>query len=125
MYYVRHPYLPPPYYRNIQNTYNYFPRQYSSVDPTLFTKSASEMQTLMSDASIILGRLSQSKQFASQVMTAAQQSDQAKVNALLKSTGIQSIVQAEYNPDRLLLKLSSAVYEVDCCILTISLRWRN
>ena len=81
MYYVRQPYLLLPYYRNIQNTYYYFPRQFPSVDPTFFTKSASEMQTLMSEASVILGRLSQSKQFASQVMTAAQQSDQAKVDA--------------------------------------------
>lgn len=119
VYYPRHvyfpvytPILPRPYIR-----------VYPPVDPTLFTESAESMQQLMKEASIILEKLSDSKQFASEVMSAAQESNKEKVSQLLASTGVHSSVDVDFTPDGINLHMSSEVEGKDCCHLTITLRW--
>jgi hypothetical protein len=111
------------------NTYPVFPlpsyRQYPPVDPTLFSQSAIAMQKLMKDGSLILKKLAESKEFASKVMSAAQESDTKKVQQLIQSIGIQSKVDIYYNPDGIRLTLSSKVEQIDCCKLAISLRWKT
>ncbi|WP_223701502.1 hypothetical protein [Sutcliffiella deserti] len=99
-------------------------RPYPEVDPTVFTESAVKMQSLMKEASQILQKLSESKEFASSVMNAAQEGKMEKVEELLKSTGIHSKMEINYTPDGINLKLSSAPGETDCCHLTIALRWK-
>jgi hypothetical protein len=113
-----------PIYPYLNGTYIPKYRSYPTVDPTLFTESAGAMQQLMKEASVVLKQLSESKEFASEVMGAAQEGKMEKVDQLLKSTGVHAKVKADYNPDGINLKLSSSVGETDCCHLTISLRWR-
>ncbi len=130
MYYYPVPFHRPVYYpRNV-----YFPvyttimprsqvRVYPPVDPTVFTESAESMQQLMKEASIILQKLSDSKEFASEVMSAAQEGNKEKVSQLLLSTGVHSGVEVSFNPDGINLNMTSEVEGKDCCHLTITLRW--
>ncbi|WP_156317738.1 hypothetical protein [Bacillus sp. CHD6a] len=130
MYFYQTPFHRPVYYpRNI-----YFPvythamprpyfRIYPEVDPTVFTESAESMQQLMKEASIILQKLSDSKEFATEVMAAAQEGNKEKVSQLLLSTGVHSGVKVDFNPDGINLNMTSDTEGNDCCHLTISLRW--
>lgn len=77
----------------------------------------------MKDASILLDRMSNSKEFSLQLMGAAQESNQEKVNSLIKNTGIQTIPKVSYTPDGLQLAFSKNVNNLDCCHLRLSLRW--
>ena len=108
------------YYYHYYNPYLY--RPYPEVDATMFTESAHEMQKLMKEASLVLDRLAESKDFAAAVMNAAQESDQHKVNELLKTAGLHTKVDVTYNPDGINLKL---IEDKNCCNLTIALRWRG
>ena len=147
MFYYSYPYFYPQLFsKTVYDPYNqvigqpdYFPvsyysvtnmlnlngaRQYPAVDPTLFNKSAISMQRLMKEASLVLNKLAESKDFAYKVMAAAQKSNFKEVERLIKTTGIKSKVVTTYTPDGIILKLSSKVGISDCCYLTISLRWR-
>lgn len=106
------------------SSYPYYVRQYPSIDPTFFNESALSMQHLLKEASLVLNRLAQSKQFAGQVMSAAQKSDSKGVERLIKSTGIKADVKVTFNPDGINMRLSSQVAGAECCKLTIALRWR-
>lgn len=101
----------------------HFNRQFPHVDPTLFEQSAKSMQMLMKDASSVLNKLASSKDFATKVMYAAQQSNIKEVDKLIKSTGIKSTVKTSFNPDGIQMKLSSSIGDAECCHLTVSLRW--
>ncbi|THE10127.1 hypothetical protein E1I69_19815 [Bacillus timonensis] len=103
--------------------YTYY-RQFPEVDPTLFKQSAEEMRILMKDASLILAKLADSREFTKKVMAAAQASNDQEVERLLKTTGIQSKVKATFNPDGLNLHLEASVKGSKSSILTIALRWR-
>lgn len=107
-----------PYY------YLYPYRQYPAVDPQILYDSATETNKLMSEASLVLDRLSTSKEFGSQVMHAAQTSNNEEVERLIHSLGITSDLDIHYNPDGLRLTFESQVENTDCCILKVSLRWR-
>ncbi|WP_078379209.1 hypothetical protein [Sutcliffiella halmapala] len=121
-YYPRNSYFPiyPAMYSHHEHMY----RPYPPVDSTFFTESAGAMQQLMKEASVILQKLSHSKEFATEVMSAAQEGQKDKVEQLLKSTGVHSGVEVDYNPDGINLKLASSVDGADCCHLTITLRWK-
>ncbi|MBX0356487.1 hypothetical protein [Halobacillus sp. Nhm2S1] len=99
-------------------------RLYPEVDEEMFVQSASEMEKLMDDARKVVGRISNSHDFANDIMGAAQESDQSRVNKLIRSTGVDSPFQAEYNPDQMKIHLSASNQQVECCQLTIVLRWR-
>nr|WP_106779339.1 hypothetical protein [Lysinibacillus timonensis] len=98
--------------------------QYPPADPSRLNQSATESQQLMKDASKVLDRLATSRDFGSKLMNSAQRSDQAEVNRLIDSIGVESKVKISYNPDGLRLEFQSKVTNVDCCKLDISLRWQ-
>ncbi|MFZ3588712.1 hypothetical protein ACOI1C_05375 [Bacillus sp. DJP31] len=98
-------------------------RELPNVDVTLFNESAVAFKHLMRDASTVLDRLADHKDFASEVMAAAQGSDTAKVEHLIESTGIKSIVEPTFNPDGLTMVFHAKVQDTDCCKLTMTLRW--
>lgn len=121
-------YSPPPYYYGQYSApIRFIPyiksRQFPTVNPDIFMHSAQHMQTLMKDASLILAKMANSHQFAFDLMTAAQSSNKAKVNEMLKETGIQSSPSVSYSPDGLKLDFKTAVDHVDCCHLNLSLKW--
>lgn len=99
-------------------------RQYPPVDPNLLYQSANETKKLMKDASVVLQKLSESKEFDEKLMYAAQASDMEEVNRLIDSIGVTSKINIHFNPDGLRLTFSSQVSSTDCCRLVIALRWR-
>ena len=104
----------------------YWPtRQFPSVDPELLNQSANESKKLMNDASIVLDKLANSKQFGTELMDAAQASDNEKVKQLIDSIeGVTSEIRVKYTPDGLQLEFKSKASHSDCCLLKVSLRWR-
>jgi hypothetical protein len=121
MYYINYP----GYYYPTNYNPAYFPiRQYETVDPNLLYKSANESKKLMKEASLVLDKLSGSKEFDAELMYAAQTSDIAEVKRLIHSIGVTSDVDVHYNPDGLRLEFTSKVDNMDCCKLFIALRWR-
>lgn len=117
--------LPPHYYP--QHNYNqsnaHIVRQYPAVDPTVFNESAVAFQKLLKEASIVLNKLADSKDFAGEVMSAAQESNMQKVEELIESTGVHSKVDVSYNPDGIRLEMKNKVEDTDCCHLTMALKW--
>ncbi|WP_404451719.1 hypothetical protein LG329_15465 [Virgibacillus necropolis] len=116
MYYSYHPNYYPVFYWPV--------RQYPDVDPNLLYQSANESKKLMKEASMVLDKLSESKEFDAELMYAAQTSDIDEVKRLIHSIGVTSEVDINYNPDGLRLEFTSQVADMDCCRLYISLRWR-
>lgn len=104
------PYIPVPINRN-------FP----AVNPNLFMESAKEMEDLMHNASTLLSKMAQDRQFSIRLMTAAQASKQAEVEAMLKSTGIKNVPEVSYTPSGLWLVFASA--EGSNANLSLRLRW--
>ncbi|WP_284139368.1 MULTISPECIES: hypothetical protein [unclassified Virgibacillus] len=129
---VYHPYpfiLEPIYVHPLSFAYPhdaYIPstRQYPPVDPTIFSKSAQSFEPLMVDAKRIVEKISVSTDFARDVMKAAQESDKKTVQRLIKSTGISSRSVIDYNPDGINIRLEADIGEVECCKLTMAIRWR-
>lgn len=97
---------------------------YPPVDPELLYESANQSNKLMKEASMVLDKLASSKEFGARLMDVAQQSNTKEVERLIHSVGITSDVEITYNPDGLELMFKSKVKNLDCCKLSISLRWR-
>lgn len=98
--------------------------QYPPVDPSLFNQSANETKKLMEDASLVLNKLAESKEFDEQLMDFAQRSDMEEVQRLISSVGVKSNVKVNFNPDGFRLVFASNIENTECCQLTINLRWR-
>jgi hypothetical protein len=98
-------------------------REFPAVDSTMFTESAVAFQQLHRDASTVLKHLAEDKNFANEVMSAAQHSNPSKVEDLIKSTGINSAVHTTFNPDGITFKFEESVNGTDCCKLSMTLRW--
>lgn len=94
-------------------------RQVEPVNPDVFNQSANESKPLMKDIVIVLDKLSNSKEFDSQLMFAAQTSNAEEVKRLIYSLGITSEIDIYFNPDGIRLTFISGG-----CNLTIHLRWR-
>lgn len=113
--------VPRHYYPN--GNFPYFYRQLPEINPNIFMTSAQQMQRLMKDASILLDKMASSRKFSLALMEAAQASNQAKVNQVIKETGIVTIPKITYTPDGLKLYFKANAENVDCCHLTLNLRW--
>lgn len=119
-YYHPYGYYPQPYYQSG----HWHTRQMPPVDPNQLNLSAKQTRILMKEASRVLDKLADSKEFGRKLMTAAQASQNAEVKRLIKSIGVTSDVEVRYTPDGLRLELKSATEGHDCCKLQIALRWR-
>lgn len=108
--------------RMLQNPAKQSP--FPAVNPDLLYESAQVSRKLMAEASVVLEKLATSKDFDSQLMDAAQRSNNEEVNRLIRSIGIMSDVDVHYTPDGLRLEFKSHVADQECCQLTIALRWR-
>ena len=119
--YSQHPgFYQQPYYQPVY----WQPRQMQPVDSSVLYQSANQPKKLMKDASMVLDKLAQSKEFDTKLMAEAQASHSAEVEKLIRSIGVTSDVAVRYTPDGLRIQFSSAIDGYDCCKLTISLRWK-
>lgn len=99
-------------------------RKQNKVDITVFEESLVVYKQLLHDAGILLNHLAASKQFATQVMSAAQISNMKEVERLIKSIGIKSNIKVSYNPDGIHFTLWSDVKGSECCQLDMAIRWQ-
>lgn len=129
-----HPYHPyyyhSPYDQQYHRNLPYYQTYYSNriptqPDPTMFMNSARQTKNLLRDGQLILDKIANSKPFSLEIMRAAQSSNNAKVEELLKSTGIKQKPQIKYSPDGLTVTLINEQNNIDCCHLILKIRWRN
>lgn len=113
----------PYYYFYYYPLVNPFRRQYQEVDPAIFMSSAKHMKPLLKDAGTLLNKMADSWKFAFDLMSAAQESNQQKVETIIKGAGISLVPKITYNPDGLNLYFTSIDNQVECCHLTLQLRW--
>ena len=98
---------------------NYFP----PVDTEGFEKSARRFQALMKEVTLFINRVISSTEFAYAVMDAAQKSDQAKVEQLIKSTGISIKYTVWFTPSSIQIEFNNSTEEISCCSMLVGLRW--
>lgn len=98
-------------------------RQYPDVDIHQLEVSVHKFQRLMRQADLLVNKLADDPQFAYALMHAAQESNEAKVNALVKSTGITIKVSTTFTPTGIRIILDNSGLEGDCCQLLIALKW--
>ena len=94
---------------------------YPPVDTKKIQSSAHEFHRLMKQATTLVNKIEQSPQFSRELMQAAQESNQAKVDQLIASIDETAIVEIRYNPDGIHLKYRDK--NGTCCILTVELGW--
>ncbi|OCA85787.1 hypothetical protein A8F94_13010 [Bacillus sp. FJAT-27225] len=107
-----------------QHPYPHYPayRQYPSVNISMFEQSVVQFQKAVAAASTLLKKFSD-RQFAKQLMTAAQSGNQNEVNRLIKSIGITLPMTIQYTPSGLILTIHAQGENLQCCDLSMILKW--
>lgn len=98
-------------------------RPYPDVNTTLFKTSATKAIALMEDANLVMKKITTSNSFSNELMTAAQQSNQAEVEKLIQSAGIKKKPKITYNPDGITMNFQDYVGDKECCHIILQLRW--
>lgn len=114
------------YHRNLLYYHPHDPiRNPPQLDPTMFMNSARQSKNLIKDGQLILDKIANSKPFSLEIMHAAQSSNKAKVEELIKSTGIKQKPQISYSPNGLTVTFINEQNDIDCCHLILKIRWGN
>ncbi|UCZ53957.1 hypothetical protein LGQ02_04010 [Bacillus shivajii] len=104
-----------PYYRS---------NSYPPVDIDIFQQSIQEFQQLMEDGSLVLNNLRESPDKMEQLMEAAQAGQDEKVNEVIMSTGVETVVDTSYTPTSVTFTLrTDENVGPRCCTLTMNLVW--
>ncbi|MBT2638115.1 MULTISPECIES: hypothetical protein [unclassified Bacillus (in: firmicutes)] len=98
-------------------------RPYPEVNATLFKTSAKKAISLMEDANLVMTKITSSTSFSSDLMAAAQQSQQNEVERLIHSTGIKKKPKIKFNPDGLTMNFVDYAGDKECCHIITQLRW--
>lgn len=109
--YYQHPYFQTPINRN-----------YPPVDISTFEQSVTDFQKTVVEASTILKKFT-NPQFARMLMSAAQSGNKQEVNRLIKSIGTTAPITIRYTPTGLWLTIHSQTPGIQCCELTMFLKW--
>lgn len=116
-----------PFYRMNQTVYQSNALQVQNTFPPVNTGklhvSAERFQILIRDAQLLTNKIVSDPSFASELMNAAQLSDQKTVNQLIKSTGISIKTKTEYTPSGIRIEFDSTEIGESCCKLDMRLMW--
>ena len=124
MRYVPEQYIPTPHYYDANQPWDLsVPRQYPQVDTGQLEDSVTRFQKLIKEADLLINRLANSREFSTQLMSAAQKSDKNKVNQLIRSTGVTIKIKTTFTPTGIRIILDNSEVEGGCCDLMIALRW--
>ncbi|WP_332634458.1 hypothetical protein [Halalkalibacter flavus] len=93
------------------------------VDISFFKQSLTAYQTLLEHGSIVINSLVTSEEKMTQLMNAAQASDDATVDRIIRETGVPTIVETSYNPTGVTFTLRAEAGGTPCCTLTMYIRW--
>ncbi|MGP7816300.1 hypothetical protein [Niallia sp. 01092] len=110
----------------INHPYLHYPmmfRELPAVNPNQLIHSAQDSLSLLKDCETILTRISHSKEFSSQLMSAAQASQNQTVIQLIQSLGIKNMPKISYNPDGITFNFDHKNQPPHCCYFSIQLKW--
>lgn len=100
------------------------PNSFPPVQTTRFTNSAKHSLELIKQAELLVKKISESASFANELKTAAQHSDQKKVDEMCASTGITATFETKYTPDGFRIQLQNKDENGGvCCTLIVNMRW--
>lgn len=85
--------------------------------------SAKRFQTLIHDARLLTDKIVSDSLFASDLMNAAQLSDQETVDRLIQSTGITIKTNTSFSPSGIRIQFDSTEIGESCCKLDMRLTW--
>lgn len=94
-------------------------RSYPPVDTKKLGTSVKNVRKMVPQVQLLFDKISTSDQFARDLKTAAQRSDKATVNRLIRSVGVTNEFEIKYTPDSIQIKL----IEKNCCFFTVVLDW--
>lgn len=92
---------------------------YPPVNTEKLGNSVRGMRKMVPQVQLLFDKISTSDQFARDLKTAAQRSDKATVNRLIRSVGVTNEFEIKYTPDSIQIKL----IEKNCCFFTVVLDW--
>ncbi|WP_233711005.1 hypothetical protein [Lederbergia citrisecunda] len=102
----------------------YYDRQmFPPINTKQFIQSTKKFRILVNEANKIITKITTSPRFAHDLMDAAQKDNQSKVDQLIQSTGITVKAKSHYTPDGIVIELTNAKYQGDCCTLRLGLNW--
>lgn len=111
------------FFHNKGKAENALARPYPEVNATLFKSSAEKAILLMKDANLVMTKITSSTSFSSDLMAAAQQSQQKEVERLIQSAGIKKKPRITYNPDGITMNFVDYAGDKECCHIITQLRW--
>lgn len=92
---------------------------YPPVNTKKLGTSVKNVQKMVPQVQLLFDKIATSDQFARDLKNAAQRSDKATVNRLIRSVGVTNEFEAKYTPDSIQIKL----IEKNCCFFTVVLDW--
>lgn len=97
---------------------------YPAVNTEIFLQSIKSFRLLMQQGNRLLDRLIDGN-FSKRIMAAAQRGDKKQVDMLIKSIGLSVPITTQYTPSGVIFTLYSPLGDshVNCCTLTMSLKW--
>lgn len=132
MRFIPYSYVPYPYYYpQLQLNNRLYPEHlaiqtqspFPPVNPKKLHSSAEQFQNIMREASLFVGKIVSSPEFAVELMEAAQLSNHEKVDELIASTGISIKVTTNFSPTGIQIEFDSAEIPGSCCKLEMTLLW--
>ncbi len=97
--------------------------QFPPVNIQGLDDSVKRFRKLMRQADLLIDKLAEDREFATELASAAQQSNHERVNELILSTGITIDVKTTFTPTAIRIILDNSEVEGGCCDLLIALRW--
>ena len=99
------------------------PSAFPTINTQVLNTSAQRFQELLKQANLLADKIVNSKEFAHELMEAAQLSNTKKVEELIVSTGITIKIKTYFTPTGIRIELKNDGNTGDCCHLLMSLKW--
>lgn len=93
------------------------------VNTQKFDMSARQFQKLMEQVQLFINKIVSSSQFARDLMNAAQNSDQKKVEEMIRNTDIDIHFQVSFTPTAIRIIFDNSSDQYECCQLLVGLQW--
>jgi len=99
------------------------PSPFPTINTQVLNTSALRFQELLKQANLLADKIVNSKEFAHELMEAAQLSNTKKVDELIVSTGITIKIKTYFSPTGIRIELNNDENAGDCCHLLMTLKW--
>ncbi|MEK4403323.1 hypothetical protein MKZ26_02620 [Sporosarcina sp. FSL K6-6792] len=99
------------------------PSPFPSINTQVLNTSALRFQDLLKQADLLASKIVNSKEFAHELMEAAQLSNTKKVDELIVSTGITLKIKTNFSPTGIRIELNNDENPGECCHLLMTLKW--